>query len=135
MYFSLQSDFSNKKLKMSGGAYKNFVRVLEKWPVDKNKTGKDLGEALRVVFSKTFPSGSSSSVTNEKLLNRQIAALDSLISNKSLNSFPVSSKSTFTGLDAETLSQITGTELMGQVSKQSEQNITFFQKLKNFQIR
>ena len=41
----------------------------------------------------------------------------------------------FSGLDAETLSQITGTELMGQVSKQSEQKITFFQKLKNFQIR
>ena len=38
----------------------------------------------------------------------------------------------FSGLDAETLSQITGTELMGQVSKQSEQKITFFQKLKNF---
>ena len=55
---------------MSGGAYKNFVRILEKWPVDKNKKGKDLGEALRLVFSKTFPSGSSSAVANEKLLNR-----------------------------------------------------------------
>ena len=55
---------------MSGGsAYRNFVRVLEKWPLDKNKQGKDLGENLRVLFSKTFPSGSSS-VVNEKVINK-----------------------------------------------------------------
>lgn len=55
---------------MSGsGAYKNFVRVLEKWPVDKNKAGKDLGEALRTYFSKQFPLGSTSKV-DEKSLNK-----------------------------------------------------------------
>jgi len=127
---------------MSGGtAYRNFVRVLEKWPLDKNKQGKDLGENLRVLFSKTFPSGSSS-VVNEKVINnqsviscRQISALDSLISNKSLKAHPRELKNTFTGLDLETLSKITTTEMMGQTTQLSGQKITFFQKLKNFQIR
>jgi len=120
---------------MSGGtAYRNFVRVLEKWPLDKNKQGKDLGENLRVLFSKTFPSGSSS-VVNEKVINKQISALDSLISNKSLKAHPRELKNTFTGLDLETLSKITTTEMMGQTTQLSGQKITFFQKLKNFQIR
>ena len=52
-----------------GGAYKNFVRVLEKWPLDKNKQGKDLGESLRVLFSKSFPAGSTS-VVNEKAIQK-----------------------------------------------------------------
>ena len=53
-----------------GGAYKSFVRVLEKWPIDKNKHGKDLGEALRVLFSKNFPSGSTSVVKDEKAVQK-----------------------------------------------------------------
>ena len=62
-------DFQTDPIMSGGGAYKNFVRVLEKWPVDKNKAGKDLGEALRTYFSKQFPSGSTSKV-DEKLLNK-----------------------------------------------------------------
>ena len=54
---------------MSSRAYNSFVNILEKWPVDKTKAGKDLGEALRLLFSKTFPSGSSS-VVNEKTVNK-----------------------------------------------------------------
>ena len=81
---------------MSGGAYKNFVRILEKWPIDKSKSGKDLGEALRSSFSKQFPSGSAS-VVDEKLLNSQITALDSIVADKALKSFPRQSKSSFTG--------------------------------------
>jgi len=119
---------------MSGGAYRNFVRVLEKWPVDKNKAGKDLGEALRTSFSKSFPSGSTTKV-DEKLLNKQISAIDSLIADKSRNAHQRQSKSTFTGLDLETLSQITTTEMMNQASKESSKKLTFFQKLRNIRVR
>ena len=62
-------DFQTCPIMSGGTAYKNFVRVLEKWPVDKNKAGKDLGEALRTFFSKQFPSGSTTKV-DEKLLTK-----------------------------------------------------------------
>ena len=82
---------------MSAGPYTKFVKLLEKWPVDKHKAGKDVGEALRVLFSKNFPSGSST-VVNEKLINKQIAEIDALITDKTLKANPRKSKSTFTGM-------------------------------------
>jgi len=115
---------------MSSRAYNSFVKILEKWPVDKTKAGKDLGEALRLLFSKTFPSGSSS-VVNEKTVNKQIGDLEALISNKTLNSYPRTSKSTFTGLDLETLSQITSGEVLKEASIQSQEKVSFLDKLKN----
>ena len=54
---------------MSGNSYRSFVRILERWPVDKNKQGKDIGEALRQLFSNNFPSGSASKVI-EKMMNK-----------------------------------------------------------------
>ena len=54
---------------MSGNSYRRFVRILERWPVDKNKQGNDIGEALRQLFSNNFPSGSASKV-NEKMINK-----------------------------------------------------------------
>ena len=54
---------------MSGSSYRSFVRILERWPVDKNKQGKDIGEGLRQLFSNNFPSGSASKV-NEKMINK-----------------------------------------------------------------
>jgi len=119
---------------MSGSSYRSFVRILERWPVDKNKQGKDIGEGLRQLFSNNFPSGSASKV-NEKMINKQVAALESLIENKPSTSHPSTSKSTFTGLDQETLRQITSTEMMGQVSKESGRKITFMEKIKNFTIK
>ena len=54
---------------MSGNSYRGFVRVLEKWPVDKNKQGRDVGEGLRQLFSNNFPAGSASQV-NDEMINK-----------------------------------------------------------------
>ena len=54
---------------MSSNSYRGFVRVLERWPVDKNKQGKDIGEGLRKLLSKNFPSGSATPV-NENAINK-----------------------------------------------------------------
>jgi len=32
---------------MGSSSYGSFIRLLEKWPLDPTKKGKDLGEALR----------------------------------------------------------------------------------------
>ena len=81
---------------------------------------------------------------------RQIAALEAMISDKSLKSHPRASKSTFTGydnigkttiktyfpgLDYETLSQITTTEMMQQASLESGKKISLLQKLRNSVVR
>jgi len=71
-----------------------------------------------------------------KLINlskfcRQIGDLEALISNKTLNSYPRTSKSTFTGLDLETLSQITSGEVLKEASIQSQEKVSFLDKLKN----
>ena len=71
------------RLVMAGNSYRGFVRILEKWPVDKNKQGKDIGEGLRQLFSKNFPSGSSTPV-NEALMSRSVSFSRVLISSDTL---------------------------------------------------
>jgi len=116
---------------MSGVAYKNFMKVLEKWPVDPLKKGKDVGEGLRLLFSKEFPSGPNSILTDEKHVNRQIYASRLLCEDHFVKKYPRVYDSTFTDLQVEDLKQITSTELMSELSEASEEKPTFFQKLKN----
>lgn len=122
---------------MSGVSYTKFVKLLEKWPLDQNKRGKDLGEALRLLFSHNYPLGSTT-VVNEKLINKQVMALESLVSDSSSKTFPCLSNTTFTMLDQETLSGITSTELMGQLTGQAEADKAskpgIIQRLKNIRL-
>eukprot|EP00092_Neocalanus_flemingeri_P022569 GFUD01024472.1.p2 GENE.GFUD01024472.1~~GFUD01024472.1.p2 ORF type:complete len:125 (-),score=52.82 GFUD01024472.1:501-875(-) len=122
---------------MSGASYRGFVKVLEKWPLDQNKAGKDLGEALRQLFSHNFPLGSST-VVSEKVMDKQVTALQSLVSSTSLSSFPCQVTTTFTLLDQETLAGITSTELMGQMTGQAEADKAakpgLLQRIKNIKI-
>lgn len=66
---------------------------------------------------------------------RQISALDSIIADKSRNSHQRQSKSTFTGLDLETLSQITTTDMMNQATQESSKKLSFMEKLRNIRVR
>jgi len=122
---------------MSVGSYTKFVKILEKWPLDPNKAGKDLGQSLRQLFSHNFPLGSTS-VVNEKEINKQVTALESLVSNRSLEAFPRQSTATFTLLDRETLAGITSTEFMGQLTGEVEASKAakpgLFQRLKNIRL-
>jgi len=119
---------------MSGQSYARFVRILEKWPLDKNKKGKDVAESLRLLFSHNFPLGSTS-VVDEKELNKQILALESLVENKSCTTYPRASTATFTFLDQETLSGITSTELMGQMTGEAEKpKPGLLQRIKNIRL-
>jgi len=116
---------------MSGQSYAKFVKILEKWPLDPNKKGKDVGQALRQLFSHNYPLGSTS-VVNEKEMNKQILALESLVSNKNSVTFPRQSNANFTLLDKETLSGITSTELMGQMSEENKPGL--LQRIKNIRF-
>jgi len=119
------------------GSYPRFIKVLEKWPLDSAKKGKDLGEALRKTFGKTYPQGSVSVVEDEKSLNRQLDALQRLVDNTHLDQNPRTSTSTFTGLDQEVLHQITSTEMMTTASQVAEDagKQGFWDKLRNTFVR
>jgi len=119
---------------MSGRSYANFVKILEKWPLDPNKKGKDIGQSLRQLFSHNFPLGSTS-VVDEKEINKQILALESLVENKSQATFPCKYNTSFTLLDQETLSGITSTELMGQLTGEAEKpKPGLMQRIKNIRL-
>jgi hypothetical protein len=42
---------------MGSSSYGSFIRLLEKWPLDPTKKGKDVGEALRQGSVRVFCSG------------------------------------------------------------------------------
>ena len=44
--------------------------VIEKWPLDSNKKGRDLGEKIRSLVGTQFSSGENSIVKNERYLKR-----------------------------------------------------------------
>jgi len=107
------------RVEMAGSGYRGFLRVLERWPKDPSKAGRDVGEALRTRFAQTFPAGPHSKV-DEPAVARQVESLERLVANEASSAFPQRSPTTFTGLDQETLAQITATEVMGQISEASE---------------
>jgi len=111
-------------------SYPRFVRVLERWPVDRAKAGKDLGEAIRTVFARTYPQGSVTVVQEEKVVDRQVAALQRLVDNTHQTCHPLASPSTFTGLGLEQLRQITSVESMAAASEAAEIKPGFLEKLK-----
>jgi len=73
-----------------------------------------------MLFVHNFPLGSSSIVVNQKKMDKQVAALESLVSSSSLKRFPRKSTATFTLVDKEALYGITSTEFMGQLSAQAD---------------
>jgi len=117
---------------MSGGSsYKSFMKVLEKWPIDSLKQGRDLGEALRLLFSQAFPSGPATHINNEKHLKRQIQASRKLSDDHYLKQYPRIYKSNFSGLDLEQLKQITSTKVLAELSGSSQSKFKFFERVKN----
>lgn len=65
--------------------YKRFVHLCQKWPLDKEKTGRDLGQFIRDHFSSQFPHGELSSLKNAASTEAQLQALENIASNKYYN--------------------------------------------------
>ncbi|SPP83788.1 ubiquinol-cytochrome-c reductase complex assembly factor 2 isoform X1 [Drosophila guanche] len=89
--------------------YQKFLKVLEKWPADKTKIGRDLGEQIRKQVTR-FSNGLNSEA--DKDLDRQIDALERLSSNVYAKKYPRSYESTATGLTAAQCSQVLSSEFL-----------------------
>jgi hypothetical protein len=80
--------------------YKRFLAILEKWPIDKSKPGRDLGQYLREKFSTQFinQNNLATSSKEQAKINTQFEALENIIRNTHRNKYPRSSTATASGL-------------------------------------
>ncbi|XP_012285266.1 ubiquinol-cytochrome-c reductase complex assembly factor 2-like [Orussus abietinus] len=82
------------------GTYKNYMRLLESWPLDPTKTGRDLGLHIRDQIKIAFAKGESSQVDKE-LCDRYYASLKRLASNHYGSLYKRTLTSTASGLTVE----------------------------------
>jgi len=102
---------------MGSKIYAKFIDLLQRWPIDKTRTGKDLGERLRQLVAQEFPQGPISKV-NELKLNRDFESLNRIANNEYRDRFPRK----FTD------STVFGWELEDYIAATSNEGIAFLNK-------
>ena len=102
--------------------YFDLIRLFKQWPIDKSKTGRDLGESLRQQFSQAFNLGENSQV-NTAEWNRFYDNMKILISNDIKNRYPRERNWTASSLSREQLRFLLS-------NKSLEANKKFMTKLK-----
>ncbi|XP_055312012.1 ubiquinol-cytochrome-c reductase complex assembly factor 2 [Sitodiplosis mosellana] len=80
--------------------YKKFLRLLEHWPVDSTKPGRDLGEYLRKQLKASLRAGNISS-DGDAYMERQFQALERISNNIHYDKYSRLRQSTATGLTNE----------------------------------
>lgn len=105
---------------MARNSYRNFLRLLEKWPVDASKgADRDLGEYLRKRVTEGFKHGEASAV-NEEECHRIYSSLNRIASGTYAAKYPRSLTSTSTGLSAEECHQVMSKEFLNAVEEQDK---------------
>jgi len=101
---------------MGSRIYNRFIELVQRWPVDTTRPGRDLGERLRKVITEEFPQGPISKVDDRKL-NADLDAYTRLTNNIYFNKYPRKyPNSSVTELDREKLRVATSTEGMNILS-------------------
>ena len=73
---------------MSLRLYKDYLALLEKWPLDKLKEGRDLAQELRRQFRAEFTHGERTNVKNLKESQERLASWKRLCNNEHLKRYP-----------------------------------------------
>jgi nucleoid factor 1 len=102
--------------------YFDLIRLFKQWPIDKSKTGRDLGESLRKQFSQAFALGENSQVDTNQW-NRFYDQMKLIISNDIKNRYQRERNWTASGLSREQLRFILS-------NKSLEANKIFMKKMK-----
>lgn len=82
--------------------YFDLIRLFKQWPIDKSKTGRDLGESLRQQFSQAFVLGENSQVDANKW-SQFYDGMKLIISNDIKNRYKRDRNWTASGLSREQL--------------------------------
>ncbi|XP_063706771.1 ubiquinol-cytochrome c reductase complex assembly factor 2 [Culicoides brevitarsis] len=99
--------------------YRKFLNLLEKWPVDKSRPGRDLGEYLRAQLKSILGQPNIVRV-NEKKLDRQVLALERLTNNEIQKKYPRRLESTASGLTGEQCRQVLSQEFLDHLNREEE---------------
>lgn len=83
--------------------YKRFLALLEKWPVDKTKQGRDLGHFLRQKLTENYSAEIVSASQSPKNIDIQLESLENLVKNIHHDKYTRKFNSTSTGLTGKQL--------------------------------
>ncbi|KAJ9579538.1 hypothetical protein L9F63_004797 [Diploptera punctata] len=112
-------------------SYRNFLKLLEHWPVDTTKLGRDFGQHIREQVKVAFKGGELK-IVDEAECNRIHASLKRLANNHYGQMFVRENKVSSTGLSAEECGAILSNEFLEELST-SERG--FFSKYFSFKNR
>ncbi|XP_054011242.1 ubiquinol-cytochrome-c reductase complex assembly factor 2 [Hylaeus anthracinus] len=63
------------------GTYRNYMKLLEAWPLDRSKPGRDLSQHIRDQVKIAFAKGETSSQLNREVCDRYYMSLKRITSN------------------------------------------------------
>lgn len=91
--------------------YKNFMKIIERWPLDKTKINRDLGELIRKRVSDGFTTtGELKHANDSSYCDSQLDALQRLVKDVHLKSYPRTKNACATGLTLEECSILVSNE-------------------------
>ncbi|XP_044593757.1 ubiquinol-cytochrome-c reductase complex assembly factor 2 [Cotesia glomerata] len=111
------------------GTYKNYLKLLEAWPVDKYKPGRDLGEYIRDRIKLEFSTNKVRSQAEKEECDRNYVSLKKISSNHYAKLYPRKLNSSGTGLSYEQCSCILSPEILENYQRQKR---NFFQRILDY---
>ena len=102
---------------MTAARYRQFLRLLDSWPLDVEKSGRDLGVYLRERIAYGFRQGEASRIENPEQCDKTLNALVRINSNKYKNMYPRLKESSSNGLTIEEIKAITSTQCINMFRK------------------
>lgn len=99
--------------------YTRFLKVLEKWPAEKTKVGRDLGEQIRKHMKNLTNPASLTSEAAEKI-TKQIDSLERLSNNTYGRKYQRIYDSTATGLSAQQCNQVLSSEFLQYLNEDNK---------------
>ncbi|XP_008192733.2 ubiquinol-cytochrome c reductase complex assembly factor 2 [Tribolium castaneum] len=111
-------------------SYKRILQLLEKWPVEEGKVGRDLGEFLRTKITKAYKENKFEA--NQKYWDSQYISLQRLVNNDYNNKYPRLLSSSATGLTAEQCKLALSNEFLKELQ---EEDRPFYKKIFSFKSR
>ncbi|XP_068893912.1 ubiquinol-cytochrome c reductase complex assembly factor 2 [Tenebrio molitor] len=110
----------------AAGNYKRILQLLEKWPVEEGKTGRDLGEFLRNKINRAYKENKFE--TDFKYWDSQFLSLQHLVNNEYRNKYPRVLVSSATGLTGEQCKLALSNEFLQEVQEEKP----FYKKIFSF---
>lgn len=115
------------------GTYKNFMKLLESWPLDKSKAGSDLGQHIRDQLKIAFVKGEAASQPNPEQCDRYYSSLKRISSNYYGQLYKRSLLSTASGLNREQCNLALTPEMLEYLKEEDKGFLRrFYGTIRNF---